>query len=120
MSFSRGAHYVVDIEEPIVFEHHEKLIRALGERYDGNPDLALVDIGSVGLWGEWHNDWPGLPSDAARKAIIDLYYEAFPNTPLTIPVDDSPNALYANSKGRSAWRGDCWGNGGPPEGGEPS
>jgi hypothetical protein len=111
-----GAHYEVDIEEPIVKQYHEKLIRALGERYDGHPDLALVDIGSVGLWGEWHNycDTVLMPGDAARKAIIDLYYEAFPNTPLTALVDDRPNVLYANSKGRSAWRGDCWGNGDGP------
>jgi hypothetical protein len=111
-----GAHYEVDIEEPLVSELHEKLIRALGERYDGHPDLALVDIGSIGLWGEWHNYCdPGLmPGDAARKAIIDLYYEAFPNTPLTALVGDSPNVLYANSKGRSGWRGDCWGDGEGP------
>jgi hypothetical protein len=111
-----GAHYEVDMEEPLVKLYHEKLIRALGERYDGHPDLALVDIGSVGLWGEWHNycDTALMPGDAARKAIIDLYYEAFPNTPLTALVDDKPNVLYANSKGRSAWRGDCWGNGEGP------
>jgi hypothetical protein len=111
-----GAHYEVDIEEPIVKELHEKLIRALGQRYDDHPDLALVDIGSVGLWGEWHNycDPKLMPSDAARKAIIDLYYESFPNTPLTALVDDRPNVLYANLKGRSGWRGDCWGNGNGP------
>jgi hypothetical protein len=111
-----GAHYEVDLEEPLVKELHEKLIRALGNRYDGHPDLALVDIGSVGLWGEWHNycDPVLMPSDAARKAIIDLYYEVFPNTPLTALVDDRPNVLYANSKGRSGWRGDCWGNGPGP------
>jgi hypothetical protein len=111
-----GAHYEVDIEEPIVKQYHEKLIRALGERYDGHPDLALVDIGSVGLWGEWHNycDPALMPGDAARKAIIDLYYEVFPNTPLTALADDRQNVLYANSKGRSAWRGDCWGNGPGP------
>ena len=111
-----GAHYEVDLEEPLVKELHEKLIRALGNKYDGHPDLALVDIGSVGLWGEWHNycDPALMPSDAARKAIIDLYYEVFPNTPLTALVDDRPNVLYANSKGRSAWRGDCWGNGEGP------
>lgn len=111
-----GAHYEVDIEEPIVKELHEKLIRALGQRYDDHPDLALVDIGSVGLWGEWHNYCdPGLmPSDAARKEIIDLYYQSFPNTPLTALVDDRPNVLYANTKGRSGWRGDCWGNGPGP------
>jgi hypothetical protein len=111
-----GAHYEVDMEEPVVKLYHERLIRALGERYDGNPDLALVDIGSVGLWGEWHNycDTALMPGDAARKAIIDLYYEAFPNTPLTALVDDKANVLYANSKGHSAWRGDCWGNGEGP------
>ena len=111
-----GAHYEVDLEEPVVQQYHEKLIRALGERYDGHPDLALVDIGSVGLWGEWHNycDPVLMPGDAARKAIIDLYYEVFPNTPLTALVDDQNNVLYANSKGRSAWRGDCWGNGDAP------
>lgn len=114
-----GAHYEVDIEEPVVWEAHEKLIRALGERYDGHPDLALVDIGSVGLWGEWHNycDPDLMPGDAARKSVIDLYYEAFPNTPLTALVDDKNNVLYANSKGRSAWRGDCWGNSDEPDGG---
>lgn len=111
-----GAHYEVDMEEPIVKELHEKLIRALGKRYDGHPDLALVDIGSVGLWGEWHNycDPELMPSDEARKEIIDLYYESFPDTPLTALVDDRPNVLYANSKGRSGWRGDCWGNGEGP------
>lgn len=111
-----GAHYEVDLEEPLVMQYHEKLIRALGERYDGHPDLALVDIGSVGLWGEWHNycDTALMPGDATRKAIIDLYYEVFPNTPLTALVDDKNNVLYANSKGRSAWRGDCWGNGSGP------
>ncbi len=111
-----GAHYEVDMEEQIVKYYHERLIRALGERYDDNPDLALVDIGSVGLWGEWHNycDPSLMPGDEARKAVIDLYYEAFPNTPLTALVDDKPNVLYANSKGHSAWRGDCWGNGEGP------
>ncbi len=111
-----GAHYEVDIEEPVVKELHEKLIRALGGRYDGHPDLALVDIGSVGLWGEWHNycDPDLMPADATRKYIIDLYYDSFPNTPLTALVDDKNNVLYSNSKGRSAWRGDCWGNGDGP------
>ncbi|NMC37970.1 MAG: DUF4832 domain-containing protein [Bacteroidales bacterium] len=111
-----GAHYEVDLEEAVVWDLHEKLIRALGMRYDGHPDLALVDIGSVGLWGEWHNycDPKLMPGDATRKKIIDLYYEVFPNTPLTALVDDKDNVLYANSKGRSAWRGDCWGDGEGP------
>jgi hypothetical protein len=101
-----------DLEDPIIKDHHIKLIKALGERYDGHPDLGSVDIGSVGLWGEWHEYChPELmPSREERSAIIDLYYESFPNTPLIALVDDKEGIQYAANKGRSAWRGDCWGN----------
>ena len=105
-------YYSPDLEDPVIREFHEKLIRALGNRYDGHPDLGSVDIGSVGLWGEWHEYChPELmPGRETRNAIIDLYYEAFPNTPLVALVDDKEGIAYAASKGRSAWRGDCWGN----------
>jgi hypothetical protein len=107
-----GEHYSPDLEDPILREYHYNLIRALGERYDGHPDLGSVDIGSVGLWGEWHIycDPDLMPSREERLAIIDLYYEVFPNTPLTALVDDKESVVYAADKGRSAWRADCWGN----------
>ena len=105
-------YYSPDLEDPIIKEYHTKLIRALGERYDGHPDLGSVDIGSVGLWGEWHEYChPELmPGRTERSAIIDLYYESFPATPLIALVDDKEGIQYAAAKGRSAWRGDCWGN----------
>jgi len=105
-------YYSPDLEDPVIKEYHVKLIRALGDRYDGHPDLGSVDIGSVGLWGEWHEYChPELmPSREERSAIIDLYYESFPNTPLIALVDDKEGIAYAANKGRSAWRGDCWGN----------
>jgi hypothetical protein len=105
-------YYSPDLEDPIIKDYHIKLIKALGERYDGHPDLGSVDIGSVGLWGEWHEYChPELmPGRDERSAIIDLYYESFPNTPLIALVDDKEGILYAANKGRSAWRGDCWGN----------
>ncbi len=105
-------YYSPDLEDPIIKEYHTKLIRALGERYDGHPDLGSVDIGSVGLWGEWHEYChPELmPGREELSAIIDLYYESFPNTPLIALVDDKEGIKYAAQKGRSAWRGDCWGN----------
>ncbi len=105
-------YYSPDLEDPIIKEYHSKLIRALGERYDGHPDLGSVDIGSVGMWGEWHTYChPELmPSREERSEIIDLYYESFPNTPLVALVDDKEGIQYAAQKGQSAWRGDCWGN----------
>jgi hypothetical protein len=109
-------YYSPDLEDPVIKEYHKKLIRALGARYDGHPDLGSVDIGSVGLWGEWHEYChPELmPSQQERFNIIDLYYESFPNTPLIALVDDKKGIQYAANKGRSAWRGDCWGNYKPP------
>jgi hypothetical protein len=105
-------YYSPDLEDPIIKEYHIKLIQALGNRYDGHPDLGSVDIGSVGLWGEWHEYChPELmPGREERQTIIDLYYESFPNTPLVALVDDKDAISYAAGKGRSAWRGDCWGN----------
>jgi len=105
-------YYSPDLEDPVIREYHIKLIQALGERYDGHPDLGSVDMGSVGMWGEWHEYChPELmPSREERSAIIDLYYESFPNTPLVALVDDKQAIAYAAGKGRSAWRGDCWGN----------
>ena len=105
-------YYSPDLDDPVLKAYHEKLIRALGNRYDGHPDLGSVDIGSVGLWGEWHEycNRELMPSEEERLAIIDLYYESFPNTPLVALVNDKRSMKYAAEKGRTAWRGDCWGN----------
>jgi len=45
-------YWVPDLDDPLVLDRHLRLIGELGDRYDGHADLALVDIGSVGLWGE--------------------------------------------------------------------
>jgi Domain of unknown function (DUF4832)/Beta-galactosidase len=107
-----GAHYAPDMSDPIFKYYHERLIRALGERYDGHPDLALLDIGSVGLWGEWHIycDPSLMPDSAICHSIVDLYYEAFPNTPLTALMACIFDDSYAVHKGNCGWRADSWGD----------
>jgi Domain of unknown function (DUF4832)/Beta-galactosidase len=107
-----GAHYVPDMSDSIFSYYHQRLIRSLGERYDDHPDLALVDIGSVGLWGEWHIfcDSSLMPNRAIRQAVTDLYFQSFPNTPLTALVGDETNCDYARGKGNCGWRGDSWGD----------
>jgi hypothetical protein len=45
-------HWAPDMDNAVFQQAHFRLIRELGKRYDGHPDLDLVDIGSVGLWGE--------------------------------------------------------------------
>ena len=86
-----------NMDDPTVKAEFQKLVQALGARFDGLPGFGPIDIGSVGLWGEWHN-WatsiisingnaPGtvgqhipMPSDADSNFYIDLYFTYFPNT----------------------------------------
>lgn len=114
--------YLPDWEDPILRRHHARLIAALGQRYRNNPRLSSVDVGSAGLWGEWHT-YPHpefMPSNQRAIEIIDLYARVFPRTPLVIlaqvfvndAAGDSAVAdhLRANHAGRYGWRGDSWGN----------
>ena len=70
-----GKRWVPDMDHPIFLDAHLRLIRELGKRYDGHPDLDAFDIGSVGLWGEWHMSGTGvaMPSDKTILEILDTY-----------------------------------------------
>ncbi len=43
-----------DYGDPLYLEKHGRFIKALAARYDGNPQIEFIDIGSYGIWGEWH------------------------------------------------------------------
>ena len=75
-----------DYADPIYLEKHGRFLQALGERYDGRPDIEFLDIGSYGIWGEWHTKNPA-PA-AVRKQIVDFYLQAFRKTPLVFMSDD--------------------------------
>lgn len=104
-------YWAPDLDDPDVLGRHLDLIRALGERYDGHPDLVHVDIGSVGLWGEWHMSGTGrdMPSPETCRRIIDTYFDAFPQTPLIMLIGPLEALKYATSKG-AGWRADCLGD----------
>lgn len=106
-----GTYWAPDLADPDVLERHLKLIRALGRRYDGHPDVAHVDIGSVGLWGEWHMSGTGrpMPPPEVCRRIVDTYFEAFPNTELLMLIGPLDELKYAASKG-AGWRADCLGD----------
>ncbi len=52
--YEGNAFPIADMDDPITLKRHLDLIKRLGERYDGHPDIAHVDIGPIGWWGEWH------------------------------------------------------------------
>lgn len=106
-----GRHWQPDYDSPEFLDKHLRLIRALGARYDGHPDVDHVDIGSVGRWGEWHTSGLGLPMPETESMIriVDAYLESFTRTPLVMNVDGGFALDYAISKG-TGWRADCLGD----------
>lgn len=86
-----------DYADPIYLAKHGAFLRALGERYDGHPGIEFLDIGSYGIWGEWHTPNPA-PVEVRRR-IVDLYLAAFRRTPLVFMSDDAEVLAYALSRG---------------------
>jgi hypothetical protein len=110
--------WIPDFEDPQFQRAHFRLIRELGKRYADHPDLDLVDVGSVGLWGEWHlsgaidvatgKEVP-LPSPETRRRIVDAWCAAFPNKPRAMLIGGEDALRYALGKG-CGWRADCLGD----------
>ena len=97
-----------DPEDARYIKHWTALVRALGTRYDGHPDLDSVDVSIVGYWGEGeHTDQLTEPT---MRALVDSYLEAFPKTPLMMQPTDRRTNSYALSKRPVGWRADCLGD----------
>jgi hypothetical protein len=103
-----------DYADPLYLAKHGAFLAAFGVRYDGNPDVAFLDIGSYGIWGEWHTTHPA--PVAVRQQIVDLYLQAFRRTPLVFMSDDVEVMGYALAHGTgfrrdgvgSPWHAQNW------------
>ncbi len=100
-----------DYDDPVFQKAHFRLIEELGKRYDGHRDLDLIDIGSVGLWGEWHMSNTGveMPPPATQRKIIEAWCRAFPKTPRVMLLAEADALKYAFTQG-CGWRADCLGD----------
>jgi hypothetical protein len=81
-------------DDPVFLEKLERFIAAFAARYDGQPWLRYVDVGSIGDWGEGHC-WASSRktlSFAVRKLHVDLHLKYFKRTQLVIS-DDYVHAL---------------------------
>jgi Domain of unknown function (DUF4832) len=96
-----------DFSDPLYLRDWGALVKAAGERYDGNPDLDTVDISSVGYWGEGWSDF--MPEFAVQRKLIDIWFDAFPKTRLLMNFDE-PQALAYGTEHGAGWRFDCLGD----------
>ena len=102
---------VPDLDDPVVLQRHLDFIQRLGQRYDGHPDIAHVDMGTVGWWGEWHMSGSNcaMPTMQNRQRIVDAYLQAFRKTPVLMLVGGGQSLTYAAERG-AGWRADCLGD----------
>lgn len=75
-------------DDPIYLKKCEEFANALAERYDGNPDVAWIDIRSYGNYGEFHvinmpDSVVGLDNEGMKKHI-DMYADAFDKTQVIV------------------------------------
>ena len=90
----KGAHeggpfWEPDYGDPVFLAKLENFLVAFARRYDGNPHVAFIDIGSYGVWGEGHTGASTrlqVPLDV-KKRHVDLHVKHFRRTLLAINDD---------------------------------
>ncbi|SHF69818.1 Beta-galactosidase [Fodinibius roseus] len=100
--------WLVDPEDARYIKYYGGLIRALGERYDGHPDLESVDARIVGAWGE--GGGTELLTRQTMQALMDAYLESFRETSLVTLLHGEESVRYAKSQAEVGWRQDCLGD----------
>lgn len=108
--------FVPDLDDPTYLAYAQRLLQAFGARYNNNPELAFIDIGMVGAWGEWHNsNFPTLQPlqerypPALLNRYVDMHFSAFPDTPKIMLLNGYDSVAYAAKRG-AGWRADCLGD----------
>ncbi|MCY3020046.1 MAG: DUF4832 domain-containing protein [Planctomycetota bacterium] len=107
-----GPFPIPDMDDPIVLKAHLDFVARLGEKYDGHPDIAHVDLGSVGWWGEWHLSGSKnckMTADENCLKVVNTYLSAFKKTPLLMLIGGGRSLKYATGHG-TGWRADCLGD----------
>jgi len=84
-----GRAWEPDYDDPIFLEKLDHFLAALASHYDGNPEVAFIDVGSFGVWGEGHTyASTRMPySVATIKRHIDLHTKHFEKTLLAANDD---------------------------------
>lgn len=87
-----ASRWEVDFDDPIFLDKLDHFLAAAAARYDGSPEVAFIDVGSFGIWGEGHTGSSSrLPYSAATiRRHIDLYKKNFKHT-LLVANDDLSN-----------------------------
>lgn len=75
--------------DPVFGQKVKKLVQAMAERYDGDPDIAFIDLGTYGNWGEQHlHPFGGEElTDEELQEHIGWYKDAFKKTRISVVMN---------------------------------
>lgn len=85
----QGKFWDPDFDDPVFLAKLDRFLGAAAARYDGDPNVAFIDVGSFGVWGEGHTFWSTklAYSSATVRRHVDLYLKHFKKTLLTANDD---------------------------------
>jgi hypothetical protein len=69
-------------DDPVYIARTKDFIKAFGARYNGNPNIAYLDMRDVGIWGEGNAALDQLSAGSTLTNFYQPYVDAFPNTQL--------------------------------------
>jgi hypothetical protein len=98
----------VDAEDPRYAQYFGKMVKDLGQRYDGHPDLEAVDLSIIGFWGEGRGS--AILKQTTRAALVNGYTDNFKETPLIMLLTDEVTNKYGLTQANVGWRVDCIGD----------
>lgn len=78
-----GKGFSPNYQNKTLIKYHEKLIEELGKRYNESNDIAFIQLGSIGHWGEWHTYDEGdliidFPNKSTCETYVSHYLKYFP------------------------------------------
>lgn len=106
---SYGKGYAPNYSNPVFIKEHEELIRAFGDYYANDKQIAYIELGSLGHWGEWHVKYSSgitrFPKSAVSDQYVQHYLSVFPSEKLLLrrPFDIGKEyalGLYNDSFGQ--------------------
>lgn len=92
--------YEPDYGDPVYFEYLERFFTVYGKKYDGDPRIAYIDVGTFGTWGEGHTFCGSNKQFSCEviRAHIDLHRKYFPHTTILVNDDMINHAILADKE----------------------
>lgn len=84
-----------DYGDPLFLEYLEKFMANYAEKYDNDPRVEYIDIGTYGCWGEGHTAFGSrrTPALEVLKKHAYLHVKYFKNTPVMLNDDFVGHAI---------------------------